>query len=65
MFDVVAKLVFYTHLVLSAVFATVLIVLHPYIVTPTLTFISLAIYGYMIVWVALINILLLVQFELT
>lgn len=51
---------FYTHLVLAALFATVLIVLHPYIATPTITFISLVVYGYMIVWVALINILLLV-----
>jgi len=57
---VVAKLVFYTHLVLSAVFATVLIALHPYIVTPTITFVSLVVYGYMIVWVAVINIFLLV-----
>jgi hypothetical protein len=59
--DIIAKLIFYTHLILIAAYSTVLIVSHRYIVTFTLTFITVIIYGYMIVWVAIINLLLLVR----
>jgi hypothetical protein len=59
--DVVAKLIFYSHLILSAVYASIIIAIHPYIISSTITFICVVVYGYMIVWVAIINLILLVK----
>jgi hypothetical protein len=59
--DVIAKLIFYSHLVLSVIYASIIIGIYPYIVSPTITFSCIVIYGYMIAWVAIINILLLVN----
>jgi hypothetical protein len=49
LFDVVAKLIFYSHLILSAVYASIVIAMHHYIISPTITFGCIVVYSYIIV----------------
>lgn len=50
-----AKVVYFVHLVISAIFTTYILAVHPSVIAPTITFAMLLIYGFMMVWVLLIN----------
>jgi hypothetical protein len=56
----VAKVIYFVHLVLAALFATYLLISHPQVVSLSITFITVLIYGYMIVWVIVMNFILIV-----
>lgn len=58
--DTVAKWCFYIHLTVSALLATVIIILHPIIRRPSIAFATLIIYGYLIVLLALIHMTMMV-----
>jgi hypothetical protein len=58
--DIAAKLIFYFHLLITCACATAIIAIYPSIGAASLSFATLVIYGYMLVWVGLINLFLLV-----
>jgi hypothetical protein len=55
------RTIYVAHLVVSALFATYIIIDSPPVVSLTVTFVMLLIYGYMGVWVLLIGFLLVVS----
>lgn len=63
--DAIVKLIFYAHLIVATIYVTTMIAIYPSIGAPSVTFATLIIYGYMIVWVALINLFLLVIYWLS
>lgn len=63
--DAIGKVCFYAHLIGSALVATAIIILHPFVRRPSLSFLTLLIYGYIIIALALINIVMMVNLSLT
>ena len=55
-----AKSVYFLHLIVSALFTTYIIVTHHNVPSFTITFVMLVLYGYMIVWVLLLNFVFIV-----
>ena len=56
-----AKTVYFLHLIFSALFTTYIIITHHNVPSFTITFVMLIIYGYMIVWVLLLNFVFIVS----
>ena len=55
-----AKTIYFTHLILSTIFTTYILLTFPQVISPTITFIMLMIYGYMLVWVLVLNFIFIV-----
>jgi len=56
-----AKCVYFLHLVVSAIFTTYIIITHHNVPSFTITFVMLVIYGYMLIWVLLLNFVFIVN----
>ena len=56
----IAKIVYFAHLILNVIFATYILIAFPRVVSPTITFVMLMLYGYMLIWVLLLNCIFIV-----
>ena len=59
-----AKIIYFSHLTLCAVFTTYILLVNPTVISFTITFVMLMIYGYMLGWVLLLNFIFIVALGL-
>ena len=58
----IAKVVYFAHLILNTLFTTYILIAYPRVISFTATFFMLLIYGYMLLWVLLLNCIFVVLY---
>ncbi len=60
LFRKIMQVFYFVHLIIALIFSVYIIAKYPKIVSPTITFIMIVIYGFMLIWALLLTFILIV-----